>query len=280
MPRTIRDGVVHPISVRELEVKRVRDVTTGMRRVTLTGAQLDAFISNGFAQPAFRTAGFDDDVKLVFCYPGDDAPVLPIQKDGSIEFPKGKRPLAKSYTVRHFDAAAGELDIDFVKHGTGVATTWALRCKPGDRVHVAGPARSAFLPRDIDWMLVAGDETALPAIGRLLEEAPAGLRVQAFVEVTEPAHQQEFTTEADATVTWLFRGTAAPGTTTLLIDAVRAAQWWPGEVYAWVSGETMSVKPLRRHLVDQQFQLIDGLKTRVHAGECFDLLQGGALRHR
>ena len=87
---------------------------------------------------------------MVFCYPGDDAPVLPIQKDGSIEFPKGKRPLAKSYTVRHFDAAAGELDIDFVRHGTGVATTWALRCKPGDRVHVAAeiePAMKAVDPK-------------------------------------------------------------------------------------------------------------------------------------
>jgi hypothetical protein len=101
-------------------------------------------------------------------------------------------------------------------------------------------------------MLVAGDETALPAIGRLLEEASAGLRIQAFIEVTEPAHQQELKTDADATITWLFRGDAAPGTSTLLIDAVRATDWWPGEVYAWVSGETMSVKPLRRHLLEER----------------------------
>jgi NADPH-dependent ferric siderophore reductase len=142
MPRTIRENVIHPITVREVRVRRVEDVTTGMRRVTLAGDQLGAFVSNGFAQPEFRSDGFDDDIRLVFPYPGETEPVLPIQKDGSIEFPKDRRPLSKSYTVRRWDADTGEVDVDFVKHGTGVATTWALRCAPGDRVHIAGPARS------------------------------------------------------------------------------------------------------------------------------------------
>lgn len=279
MPRTIRENVIHPITTRELRVKRVRDITTGMRRVTLTGKQLGAFTSNGFAQPEFRSFGFDDDVRLVFCYPGDDEPVLPIQKDGSIEFPKGKRPLAKNYTVRHFDPETGEVDIDFIRHGTGVATTWALRCSPGDRLHVAGPAHSALLPDGVDWMLVAGDETALPAIGRLLEESPAGLRVQAFIEVAEAAHQQDFKTDADASVTWLYRGDAEPGSTTLLDDAVRAAEWWPGEVFAWVAGETMSIKPIRRYLKDDRHVAKENLEVTGYwrRGEVVTLAEDPAV---
>lgn len=252
MPRTIRDSVIHPISIRELEVLRVTDITDGMRRVTLTGAQLDPFVSNGFDQPEFRSSGFDDDVRLVFSYPGDDEPVLPIQKDGSIEFPKGKRPLSKCYTVQRWDPETRELDVDFVKHATGVATTWALRCQPGDRVHVAGPARSQQLPGGVDWLLVVGDETALPAITRLLREAPVGLRAQVFIEVAEAAHEQELKTDADVTVRWLHRDGAPGGTTTLLADAVRQAEWWPGEVFAWVAGETLSIKPIRRHLIDER----------------------------
>jgi len=252
MPRTIRENLIHPITIRELQVSRVADVTSGMRRITLSGEQLGAFTSNGFAQPEFRSAGFDDDIKLVFPYPGEKDPVLPIQKNGSIEFPKDRRPLSKSYTVRSWNPEAAELEIDFVKHGTGVATTWALRCQPGDRIHIAGPANSALLPVGVDWLLVAGDETALPAIGRLLAEAPAGLRAQVFIEIADVAHEQELKTDADVHITWLHRDGAEAGTTRLLADAVRSCPWWPGQVFAWVSGETLSIKPIRRFLREER----------------------------
>lgn len=231
---------------------RVEDITVGMRRVTLTGDQLGSFTSNGFAQPPFRSDGFDDDIKLVFPYPGEREPVLPIQRDGSIEFPKDRRPLSKSYTVRHWNPQTGELDVDFVRHGTGVATTWALRCSPGDRIHVAGPARSGLFPLGVDWILVAGDDTALPAIARLLEDAPAGQRMQVFIEIPGPDHEQDLKTDADAVVTWLHRGDAEAGTTTLLADAVRGTEWWSGEVFAWVAGETLSIKPIRRFLKEDR----------------------------
>ncbi len=252
MPRTIRESEIFPITVRELQVKRIVDITPGMRRITLSGAQLGPFTAGGLAHPAFRSNGFDDDVRLYFAYPGDAAPVLPIQKDGTIESPKDRRPLSRNYTIRRWDQAAGELDIDFVTHATGVATTWALRCSAGDPPHLAGPAHSSFLPGGVDWMLVAGDETALPAIARLLETAPPEQRIQVFVEVAERAHEQELKTDAQVTITYLHRNGAAPGSTTLLADAVRAAQWWPGVGFAWVAGETMSIKPIRRFLHEER----------------------------
>ncbi len=101
VPRRARPPTVHPIALRELEVKRVADITPGLRRVTLTGDELDALTTpEDVDQLEFTSTGFDDDIKLIFAYPGETEPVLPLHKDGGIEFPKERRPLSKSYTVR------------------------------------------------------------------------------------------------------------------------------------------------------------------------------------
>lgn len=141
MPKTSRQLTVHPLTLREVEVIRVMDVTPGMRRVTLAGEQLRAFTSSsGHRQPAFVSAGFDDDVNLVFCYPGEAEPVLPVQQENGLITPRDPSPLSREYTVRRWSPEDGELDIDFVKHGIGVGTTWAYRAEPGDRIHLTGPS--------------------------------------------------------------------------------------------------------------------------------------------
>ncbi|TCN58476.1 siderophore-interacting protein [Rhodococcus sp. SMB37] len=140
MPKTSRGTTMHPISLREVNVVRTSDLTPGMRRVTLAGPQLDAFTSdNGLDQPAFRTDGFDDEIRLVFPHPGQSEPLLPVQIEGSVRPADEGRVLSRAYTVRRWDPARGELDVDFVKHGTGVATTWAERAEPGDGIHFFGP---------------------------------------------------------------------------------------------------------------------------------------------
>lgn len=248
MPRNVRPTTVYPIALRELEVVRVIDVTPGMRRVTLTGAQLDAHVTpGGHAHHAFESPGFNDDIRLFFAEPGAPEPVLPTFKDGGISFPKGEKVLAKAYTVRSFNPVARELDINFVKHGIGTATTWAYRARPGDRLHVAGPSCSLGLPAGADWLLVAGDETALPAIARLLGELPDDARAQVFVEIARPAHAQELRALRGVEVTWV---AASGDETSALLGAVRAAEWWDGQAFAWVAGEQSVVRDLRHHLVE------------------------------
>ncbi|MGP9602301.1 NADPH-dependent ferric siderophore reductase, contains FAD-binding and SIP domains [Brevibacterium sp. Mu109] len=253
MPKTSRTLTVHPISLREVEVARVTDITPGMRRVTLIGEQLRAFTSeNGFAQPEFRSDGFDDDIRLVFRYPGQAEPVLPVQKEKGVDLPRDPRPLSKVYTVRRWDRETGEVDVDFVKHGIGVGTTWAYRAQPGDRIHFYGPSASRALPNDADWMLVAGDDTAIPAIARLLDELSDDAQAQVFIEVAEDAHQLELRALPGVEVTWLMRDGVEAGTTTHLLDAVRAANWWDGRPFAWVAGEHAAVRDIRRHLVEER----------------------------
>ncbi|MFP5022489.1 SIP domain-containing protein [Pseudonocardia phyllosphaerae] len=251
MPKTSRRLTVHPLTLREVEVVRVTDLTPGMRRVTLSGRQLQAFTSaNGFPQPAFDSPGFDDDISLLFCYPGQDAPVLPVQQEKGLSTPRNPRPLSREYTVRRWNAEIGELDVDFVEHGIGVGTTWAHRARPGDRIHITGPGSSKSFPAGAGWLLVAGDDTTIPAIGRLLDELHEEARAQVFIEIAEDAHRPALRELPGVEVTWLIRDGAEAGTTTHLVDAVRDARWWDGRPFAWVAGERTAVRDLRRHLVE------------------------------
>ncbi|MFG2768294.1 SIP domain-containing protein [Streptomyces rubiginosohelvolus] len=245
--RNPRPVVTFPIVLRELTVLRVADVTPGMRRVTLGGKQLRAFHRNGLDLPALRSEGFDDHVKFFFA-DGDAPPVLPGQNVSSLDWPADARPIAKDYTPVRYDPEAGEIDFDFVRHEGGVASSWAQAVQPGEVTWIAGPKMSHGHPEGVDWLLVIGDETALPAIGRWLAEMPAGTRARVLIEVGEESHRQDLPTEADATITWLTRDGAPAGTTDLLERAVRSMEWLPGEVYVWAAGEAVSLKGIRRHL--------------------------------
>lgn len=253
MTRSLRRLDVYPITTRQLEVLRVSDVTPGMRRVTLGGPQLAAHTAeNGFPVAAFRSEGFDDEGKLFLKHPDADVAVVPEQNDGVINWPRNEHLLFRTYTVRRWDPEAGEMDLDFVKHGVGPATTWAYTVQPGEKVQWAGPKMSASHPVGVNWTLVAGDETALPAIGRWLEEWPEGERGQVFIEVGEQSHRQELPVPDGVEVTWLSRDGAEAGTTSLLFDAIRSADWWDGKVFAWVAGEALTLTPIRRWLRDER----------------------------
>lgn len=248
MPATIRPMSIYAITTRKLQVRRIADVTPGMRRVTLGGPELAEHVAaNGFGVNEFRSDGFDDEFKLILPDPQTGELHVPTQNEGRLTWTAGSFSGTRTYTVRRWDAEAGELDIDLVNHGSGPATRWAYGCEVGDDIHVAGPKMSGGHP-DAAWLLIAGDETALPAIGRWLEEMPAGTRAEVFIEVASADHVQELTTAADARITWLDRKGAPAGTTSLMFDALQAAPWHSDDVYAWVAGEALTLAPIRRWL--------------------------------
>ncbi|MDO4258909.1 MAG: siderophore-interacting protein [Actinomycetaceae bacterium] len=246
MALSLRPIDVYPITVRKLRVIRTAEVTPGMRRVTLGGPGLQAHTApNGRDVAAFRSDGFDDEFKLILRHPDLDEALLPEQGDGRLIWPRDPKLVMRTYTVRRWDPASAEIDVDFVRHGIGMATTWAERVQVGEEVHIAGPKSSGGHP-DADWTLVVGDETALPAIGRWLENWPQGARGQVFIEVEEESHQQELPAPDGVSVTWLLRGDGGPCET--LLPALREAPWWPGTVFAWVAGEAVALTQIRRWL--------------------------------
>lgn len=269
-------------------VKEVRRLSPHFARLTFTSPDFDVF----------GTDRRDQRIKIVLplsdgrlCDIGQDDPAA--IDDGEWytrwrDLPDDQRAPFRTYTVRRIDPAARELDIDFVlHHDAGPAGAWAETAAPGDSILVVGPdARSPESAQGIDFhpgtarrLLLAGDETAAPAICAILEGLPAGMDVDAFIEV--PTVDDMLPVAAGAArTTWLPRDERPHGEA--LIDAVegwanassdllvRAAAPRPqvvedidldkellwdspddgdGEFYAWIAGESSAVKVLRRMLV-------------------------------
>jgi NADPH-dependent ferric siderophore reductase len=151
---------------RTLRVLRTARVTPRMARVTLGGEELAGFPGDG---P-------DQRIKLFFPVPGQTRPAMPRASSGGPVWPPGEpRPVIRSYTVRRFDAAARELDVDFVLHGAhGPAAAWAAAAAPGDWVGVSDPGGRYRPDPGAAAHLVIGDESALPAIATVLEALSAG----------------------------------------------------------------------------------------------------------
>lgn len=242
MARTFR---THPLTVRQVTVRRVTDLNPRMRRITVAGPQLAAFSSGGYPQPAFTSPGFDDHVKLIFASDGDLLGALPTQLEHGIEWPASATRVARDYTPRRVDPVAGELDLDFVLHGHGPAAAWARAASPGDELHLVGPKSSTVLPDELDWLVLVGDETALPAIGRFLDERPVDVPVQVVVSVSDPVAQQELAVRPQDRLTWIV---AAPDDQDALLDAVRALDLPDGAGYVWAGAESRALLPVRREL--------------------------------
>jgi NADPH-dependent ferric siderophore reductase len=137
----------------------------------------------------------------------------------------------------------------FVLHGDeGSGSAWARRATVGNPVALWGP-RSAFAPPEqTEWLLLVADETGLPATAAILEQLPPGRPAIVIAEVADERERQHLRSSPFIDVTWRFRDGAAPGTTTLLLDAVRSARWLDGNVYAWGGGESHAMTAIRKYL--------------------------------
>jgi NADPH-dependent ferric siderophore reductase len=225
---------------REMRVVSARNITPHMRRVTLKGENLQRFTQGGLH------------VRLLFP-PKDVAnPQWPLTgEDGRPAWPEGENKLShRIYTIRNIDVERGEVDIDIVLHegDETPGASFALNAKAGDLVGMTGPGGGDLA--EADWYLFAGDETALPAIGRLLESLPAHVKAVVRIEVDSAAEEQNLRSDADLDIIWLHRNGREPGTTTLLADAVRAVEF-PQDgtrVHAWAGCEFAAFRAIRTYL--------------------------------
>ncbi|MFE1208054.1 siderophore-interacting protein [Streptomyces albidoflavus] len=219
-------------------VVRTERLTPHMQRIVLGGEGLAHFSADEFT---------DHYVKVLFPPKGVTYPEPFDIAAIRAELPRDQWPVTRTYTVRRWDAAAREITVDFVVHGdSGLAGPWASAAVPGDEIRLLGPG-GAYAPGDqADWHLLAGDESALPAIAAALEALPADAEVRAYVEISGPEEEQEIDGPQGKNVVWLHRGDAPVGS--LVTEAVRSLEFPEGEVLAFVHGEAGFVKELRRHL--------------------------------
>ncbi|MDP9843807.1 siderophore-interacting protein [Streptosporangium lutulentum] len=279
MERTAEAPAYRPFHV---EVLRTRRLSPSFVRVTFGGEELSAFADEGF----------DQRIKVVF--PLSCGGFTPVG-DGDDWYRRWRALPAelqnpiRTYTVRAVRPELRELDVDFVLHGeTGPASRWAIHAAPGHRVVVIGP-NAAHLgptggqewapPAGASHLLLAGDETAVPAITTIAEALSGGVRATVLLEVPRSADVLPLDVRPGVEITWLSRGGArhgdllipavrdvlagleAPGTTTGTdledVDIEADTLWDVPEVsggdglYAWLAGEAGVVKTLRRHLVQE-----------------------------
>lgn len=226
----------HEIRRRELQVLRTEEVTPHMRRIVLGGEQLQGF----------HSASPDDHIKLFFPN-ADGVIVTPTMTPQGPQLPEGVAPSPmRDYTPRRHDAGAGELALDFVLHGHGVASGWAANARPGDTLTIAGPRGSFVVADDYDQYVLIGDETALPAIGRWLEEMPEGTQAQVFVEIADVRERQALESAADVRIHWLERNGVDAAGSTLLEDALRDFEPDDGDTFYWIAAESRRARMMRK----------------------------------
>ncbi len=247
---TVRIG--YPIDVREVRVVARRRLTPRMVRLTLGGPAL----------AGFHTYQADDHVKLVFPDPdGTRRDPVPDGR-GMLDWPH-PLPTTRKYTVRRYDPAACEIDLDFVLHDGGVASAWADAVAVGDGVTIAGPPGAKAFPHSYDHYVFAVDATALPAVARWLEESPADVSAHVVAEVDDPAERDYPLAHRDGVaVTWLVR--AATGST--LAQQVGSLRLPAGRAFLFAAGEANDIRPLRTWSAGRLDSLITGYWKRGVAG--------------
>jgi NADPH-dependent ferric siderophore reductase len=224
-------------------VQQVQRLTPRMTRVVFGGPALAAFNWNG---PAAH-------IKLFL---------------GPISADADARPLSRTYTPRHFDAAKHELTVDFVLHGEGPASSWATQAKVGQPMVIAGPGRCYALDAPIEWLLVVGDESAIPAVATILEVVPDSVRTEVLLEVNDAA--DEFALAAarpNVSIRWLHRAQPITGHNGAragveLAVAVAAFVQPAGSGRVYVACEADAMRGIRRHLLQERGLAREWVTTR------------------
>ncbi len=228
-------------ATRVTTVSAVRDVAVGMREVTFRGGDL----------ATFRPLGADTFLYLLLPPPGrpELAPDSSFTWEKAFALPEEERPVGAYYTVRRWRPEVAEMDIWMVLHGDeGPASAWAGRAAVGDQVALWGPRSAYEPPAGTDRLLLVADETGLPAVAALLAQRPAGMPVRVIAEVDDEAHRPPLPVDDNVTVTWVHRDGAAPGTTTLLLDAVVALPPFEGQPYVWGGAESRTLTKVRKEV--------------------------------
>lgn len=241
------------------------------------------------------TGGPDQRIKVIFPLPGGRASELPDAEDWYAQWrllPDDRRNPMRTYTIRMANPMSKQLVVDFVAHGdSGPASRWISQAALGQTLLIVAPdARSGVPAGGYEWkpgrattLLIAGDETAVPAVCAILESLDSDARGSIFLEVPTAADILQVPVPAGVELTWLFRD-SQPDIEhgALLAEAVQA---WAGTwiaaqaptgardidesllnpesevlwevptgpddagLYAWLAGEAGAITGLRRHLV-------------------------------
>ncbi len=218
---------------RLLTVTEKHYITENMLRLTLTGDTLDIF-------PDGCEGGY---VKLCFDKQGHALQATTLLGAGYI---------MRSYSIRAFDRQSNRLTIDMVDHtkhgeGEGPAAQWMASVQTADHIMIDGPGMVQRVDSSQEWVLLAGDMTALPAISVNLENLPDDAKGYAVIEVLSESDKQPLQCPQGIELHWVVNATPDQPNT-CLVDAVKELPWLAGDPGVWVASEFESMRALRRYI--------------------------------
>ncbi|MCX9001911.1 siderophore-interacting protein [Citrobacter portucalensis] len=231
--------VRNELRFRELTVLRVERISAGFQRIVLGGDALDGFSSHGF----------DDHTKVFFPEPGSNF-VPPVVTDEGIVWADGVRPLSRDFTPL-YDETRHELALDFYIHDGGVASTWAMNAREGDKLTIGGPRGSLVVPEDYAYQVYVCDESGMPALRRRLESlSRLAVRphVTALVSVQDAAYQDYFAHLDGFTLQWFIGHDEQAVNEHLSRLSVPADDY-----FIWITGEGKVVKNLSARFETEAF---------------------------
>ena len=229
-----------PPPFRRVSVARVAPRGPRLVRLTVVGQELEGF-DIGLPASSARLLVPRDSGEVV----------LPVWNGNEFLYDDGSRPAIRTVTPLRFDAATRELDVEIVLHGHGPLSAWAGAARPGDRAAVAGTGRGYDIDPTAATFVLAGDESALPAITLLLDALPAAADVRVILEIAgdDEAHV-DLPARRGMTVQWCALAAGArPGDA--LVAAVMEAAVDPDH-RVWAAGEAAAVHRIRRHLFEER----------------------------
>ena len=219
---------------RRVEVSRVQILSPAMRRITLTGAELQGFEVN---DPASY-------MKLIFPEPGQTEPVRPLP-DG----PRAKS--MRTYTPLAVRPEAQEVDVDFVLHGEGPASTWAAQAQAGQVLFLMGPGPGYKVDLQAAEHLLIGDDSALPAFETILARLPATARARVLIEVPDAAEERALRSPAALSVQWVVRGADNQAAGSALEAALRQAGAPSAQSRVYLACEAAAMRRIRQLLTGE-----------------------------
>ena len=217
---------------RRVEVSRIQVLSPAMRRITFKGAELEGF------EPTLPASY----LKLIFPEPGQLEPTRPL--------PDGPRPTAmRTYTPLAVRPDALEVDVDFVLHGEGPASTWAAQAHVGQVLFLMGPGPGYAFDTAAAQHLLIADDSALPAIETILAALPASATVHVLLEVISAAEERPLQSAANLIVQWLPRGTDHRAAGQPLEAALRAMPQIQSDRKIYLACEAAAMRRIRQLLV-------------------------------
>lgn len=224
--------------MRTVDVTRISQLSPNMVSITFAGPELEGF----------SIAGPTGHLKLFLPHVGENE----IDFE-ALALPRGSRPpsapMVRTLTPRRFDESSGELDVEFYVHGEGPASSFATNARVGDRIALSGPSRP-YLPNVDMYQIIAGDESAVPAIGMIVEALAESTEGLVILELGDSADTPKLQTPIGIVVQTVLRTTDAP-VGTAMVAAIRDSELPAGPVQAWVAGESVAIRKARAVLAER-----------------------------